>query len=337
MSRDGSDPLTTLNPYVFVTGCTRSGTTLLQRMLDHHRELAVSNDTHLVPRSLFGQRPTADLPMDADLFADVTGFKRFPKLGVDVETALRLASVSDTFAGFVSGLLDEFARRQGKVRAGEKDPEYVRRLPLLHVLFPGARIVHIIRDGRDVALSSLDWVTPERFLGRLSLWQEEPVAVCALWWRRQVLAGLRGGAILGPELSREVRYEDLVRDPERALRDLSLFLNLPFDTAMLDYHQGRTRPDAGLGSKKRWLPPTGGLRDWRIGLCARDLQLFEALAGDVLASLGYALATGPAIPDEVAAVAGACIRRWEAEVGPTVVHGGVDASSSRPDPGRGAT
>jgi len=65
-----------------------------------------------------------------------------------------------TYREFVTALYDTFAHQNGKPLAGEKTPDYVRRLPLLHALFPWSRSVHIVRDGRNVALSLIDWATP---------------------------------------------------------------------------------------------------------------------------------------------------------------------------------
>jgi hypothetical protein len=311
--------MASVNPYVFVTGCTRSGTTLLQRMLDHHPQLAVSNDTHVIPRAVIGSHPTGDIPLTGDVIEQVTSFKRFGRLGIDAATTSRLAAATDTLAAFASALFDEFAHRQGKSFSGEKDPEYVRHLPFVHRLFPTARSVIIVRDGREVALSTLDWVTPRRYLGRLALWAEEPVAVCALWWKRQVSAGLNGRAEVGPDRCLEVRYEELVGAPESVLRSIAAFLELPFSASMLEYHQGRTLDDPGLATKARWLPPTGGLRDWRVDLSPRDLELFESLAGDLLTDLGYPRATGPSVSPSIAAVAARCRLWWATEVERRVV------------------
>jgi hypothetical protein len=249
------------------------------------------------------------------LVAEVTGYKRSGRLGTDETEARDLASNMPTFVGFAKALFDGFARSQGKPFSGEKDPEYVRQLPLVHRLFPEARSVHIIRDGREVALSTLEWVTPTRYLGRLGLWADEPVAVCALWWRQQVLAGRRGRGLVGADRCLEVRYEDLVTAPELVMREITSFIDLPFDSATVNYHDGRTREEAGLTSKQRWLPPTAGLRDWRATLCERDLQLFEALAGGLLDALGYPRATGPGIAPAVNTVADRCRVWWEQELG----------------------
>lgn len=298
------------NPHLFVTGCARSGTTLLQRMLDSHPQLAVSNDTLIIPRSILALDPEADVPLTTDLVREVTGYKYFEKLGISLEVTERLAASCQTFTEFARGLFDQLAHVRGKPLAGEKEPQYVRRLPLLQRLFPEAQIVHIVRDGRDVALSTLEWVTPARFLGQLALWREEPVAVCALWWRRQVVAGRHGSAIVGEDHCLELRYEELVRSPEAVLRSVATFLGIPFDAQMLRYHVGRTRSDPALPSKKRWLPPTVGLRDWRTALTPRDLQLFETISGDLLSSLGYERATNGDVAADVRAVADRCERWW---------------------------
>lgn len=302
------------NPYVFVCGCARSGTTLLQRMLDNHPELAVLLETNAVPRPVLGKHPAPDLPLSDDLIRQVIGFKWFDHLGVDEKTARGLAVGRSTFAEFVGALFDEVGRRRGKRFVGEKVPGYVRRIPSLHGLFPTARFIHIVRDGRDVALSMLDWITSERWLGRMPLWQQEPVALCALNWRREVSAGLRGRQKVGADRCLEVKYEDLVAAPEPIMRSVADFLELPFDAAMLEFHNHRTRDDPTLWSKDRWLPPTGGLRDWRRGLSQRDLQLFEVLAGDLLASLGYPLGADTRATPEVMAVAERGEAWWRKEV-----------------------
>src|SRR5262245_13483600 len=86
------------NPYVLVVGCPRSGTTLLQRMLDSHPQLAVANDTHFIARVLQKTAPDLidsiisgnDVPLTTDLIGGVSAYHRFPRLGLSasaVQTA----------------------------------------------------------------------------------------------------------------------------------------------------------------------------------------------------------------------------------------------------------
>ena len=86
--------------------------------------------------------------------------------------------------------------------------------------------MHIVRDGRDVVPSILGMsFGPDRF------------AEAVLFWQRRVEQGLAGGAALGPERYREIRYEALVADPEAVLRDLCPFLGLEYSAEMLRYHE----------------------------------------------------------------------------------------------------
>ncbi len=298
------------NPYVFVVGCARSGTTLLQRMLDQHPQLAVINEARFIPLVIPNAVAGVDPPLTRQLVERVRSDRRFSRLGLSEAAVRKAAAEARTYSDFVTGLFSEYAALQGKPLAGDKTPRYVRYIRLLHHLFPWARFIHLIRDGRDVALSALEWAREDKGPGKFELWREEPVAVCALWWRRNVSNGRRDGADLDRARYREVSYEQLVSCPEEALRDLAAFLELPFAAQMLDYHQGKTRDDPRLSAKSAWGPPTPGLRDWRAQMDHRDLELFEAIAGDLLSALGYERAFD-AISPEIAAVAARCRTWWE--------------------------
>jgi hypothetical protein len=285
-------------------------------MLDHHPLLAVANDTHFIPRVIKKVMPTAisniiegsDLPLTPELIEGVQRYHRFARLGISNEVVDGAAAKSRTYRELVSELYSEYGRQHGKQLAGEKTPDYCRCLPFLHGLFPWAKTIHIIRDGRDVALSTLEWAREGKGPGRFDLWNEEPVATCALWWRWQVSAGRQDGADLGSNQYCEVKYEALVARPDETLRRLVSFLDLPFASEMLAYHVGKQRHHPGLSAKKAWLPPTTGLRDWRTQMEAGDVELFEAIAGDLLSALGYER-TLETISPKIAAVAERC-RRW---------------------------
>ncbi len=304
-----------MNPYVFVIGCPRSGTTLLQRMLDSHPELAVANDTHFIPRAIAHLHGEVDFALTPELVARVRSYHRFHRLGLADHEVDDAAYEAVTYGEFVSCLYDTFAANNGKRRGGEKTPDYARHVPLLHGLFPSARFVHIIRDGRDVALSTLDWADDNKGPGRWTLWPESPIGTCALWWKWQIAEALACAKYLGPDVIFEVRYEELVANPGEVLADVATFLDLEYTDSMLHFNRGRTRHAAGLSAKAAWLPPTGGLRNWRRDMSEEDVAIFEGLAGDLLTSLGYPLHGGVESASAIEALR--VCRKWWGDCGGT--------------------
>ncbi len=169
-------------------------------------------------------------------------------------------------------------------------------------LFPEAVFIHLIRDGRDVASSFLE-------LG----WADR-IEEAALHWRLRVRRGRRAGRALPAGRYHELRYEDLVADPAPQLRDLCAAIGLPFSPAMLD-------PSDRAGAVIRTtrhpvyhqrlaIPPTPGLRNWRVELSEQDVARFELLAGDTLAELGYERAGVRASATTRREVAGRWVR-WQ--------------------------
>jgi Sulfotransferase family len=244
--------------FPFVVGCSRSGTTLLRAMLDAHPLLAVPPESHfaLAPnlRSLRGALRR----------------ERWFALWEIEAPDLRGLGVADA----IRALFAAYAAKQGKPRYADKTPHYVSHLPLLAERFDEARFVHVVRDGRDVALSL-----------REVPWGPDDVEEAALHWRRRVLEGR--GAGLGPHRYRELRYEELVADPERELRALAAWLDLPYDDHMLRFAERPLVVPYPEHHARLHQPPTPGLRDWRREMPEADVARFEAVAGDALEALGY--------------------------------------------------
>jgi LPS sulfotransferase NodH len=311
LGRDRASLERMTNPYVFIVGCPRSGTTLLKRMVDAHPEIAIPRETHWIPQP-FDRRPgagadawraavTAEATITPALLPMLAGDHRFTRMGVSPDELERSFEVDTRvpYASFVSRIFDLYARGQGKRLAGDKTPGYVRKLPILHRLWPSARFVHVIRDGRDVALSLFDWKAVRGGLLRLRrrgqvnparsfpCWHEDRTSTAALFWEWNVRLGRAGGTDLGPALYHEVRYESLVADPAGECAAICAFLGVAYDEAMLNFHEGRERRRPFLSAKRAWKPVTGGLRDWRKGMSADEQRSFEAVAGGLLEELGY--------------------------------------------------
>ena len=296
------------NPLVFVVGAARSGTTLLQRMLDAHPLLAVVNETYWLPRK-YRERLglTRDGLVTPELLPMLLASPKFDRMGFAEADLHRICGAQPArYVDFVARLFDEYAARAGKPYAGDKTPGYVRRIGQIHALFPQARFVHIVRDPRDVCLSMLDWPSGERTAGQFGTWHLDRPVSSALYWRYSVALGVQAGRELGPLHYLEVRYEDLVAATETELARLCEFLGLPFDPAMLDYHVGRSKPKPGRSSKAQWLPPTAGLRDWTTQLAADDVARVELAIGGLLSELGYATVGGDPAPGMIERVDAVC-------------------------------
>jgi hypothetical protein len=210
------------------------------------------------------------------------------KIGPDELEELLSSGEPIPYARLVSGFFDAYAEETRKALVGDKTPDYVLKMHTLHTLWPAAKFVHLIRDGRDVCLSLLDWKRKAAKLAkRYPTWADQPVATAAKFWERHVRLGRETGRELGPELYHEVRYEELVAQPEQECAALCAFLGVPYEPGMLRFYEGRTRAEPGLDAKNAWRPITPGLRDWRIQMPAENVERFEATERDLLDELGY--------------------------------------------------
>lgn len=310
IARTANNPI---SPYVFVVGCPRSGTTLLQRMLDNHPQLTIANDTHFICRPVKDiLRRDPDPAMSPKLLDGVLKYRSTHRMGLKDSDIKQAASDSDTYAEFISKMYTLRGSMQRKNFSGEKTPDYCRQIPTLHALFPRSRYIHIVRDGRETALSTLSWATQNKGPRKWGLWQEDPLGTCALWWRWQVGIGSRDGGALPNYLYHQLRYEDLVTNPRQQLGKISRFLQLPYSEDMVNYHAGKTRHQSGLSAKSAWLPPVQGLRNWREDMSPEDAGVFEGIAGDILTRYGYECLEQQ--PDAaVSRRVSRCLRWWDQE------------------------
>jgi hypothetical protein len=266
---------------VIVLGVGRSGTTLLRVMLDRSTSLAIPYESFFVTplAHRHGRRPSLD-----DFVDDLGRFYQLYEWGIDPEDVRPRLREGMTTGEAITTVFEVYAEHEGKPRWGDKTPLYMQHLPLLGRLFPDALWVHLVRDGRDAALSFLS--LPDGFSGKT--WaQPRTAARFAARWRTEILAARRLGTHVGGRYL-ELRYEDLVTEPERELRRVCEHASLPWEPAMLDY--AGTSDVASMPEHKNLSqPPTPGLRDWRSQMSREDALAFEQVAGDVLRSAGYEL------------------------------------------------
>ena len=304
-------------PLVFVVGCPRSGTTMLERMLDVHPDLAMTHETHWVTKHARRRRDlTREGFVRPDTLDNLYADRRFARMAPDraeIERVMEQGPLK--YRRFVRLVFDHYRRARGKAFVGDKSTGgYLRAIERLRKVCPASKIVHLVRDGRDVCLSMLSWPKNARAAGRFAMFATDPVATTAAWWQWQVRAGMVQGRALGVGAYRELHYEDLVRETTAQCEALCAFLGLKPDAGMAAYHEGRSRPASGQSANAAWLAPTPGLRDWRTQMQDEQIEMFEAVAGETLAALGYERRF-PRVSASVAALAAERVARWEREVG----------------------
>lgn len=285
-------------PAPFVVGVGRSGTTLLRMMLDAHSTLAIPAETHFGPAVSAFHSGGVGAAVEA-MVTDVL----WPDYGVPAEDFVRRigSRCPETFADVARTFYELYAERREKSRWGDKTPEYIVAMTAIQELLPEARFIHVIRDGRDVALS----------MAPLWFGADDAAGVARTW-----ASSIRAARAQAPNLDfyTEVRYEDLIRDPAVVLRRLCDFVELEWEPSMLDYHRGAAdrlaTESPAVHVEGRWVrpeerlaihrlvgrpPDPSRIEGWRQRMDPTELRDFERLAGDTLEELGYELGDDAAV------------------------------------------
>lgn len=264
------------NSPIFVGGVGRSGTTLMRVMLDSHPRICCGPELKV-------------LPYIADQY------QMFTATGGAIDLAMKsygntLSDVQARYRAFIEGLVENFRRAAGKPRWAEKTPQNVNVMVTLAEIFPDARFICLLRDGRDVACSlvTMDWINLST--GRKADYVASMTGA-ARHWRDTVLLAREQAAhpsLTGRVL--EVRYEALVTEPAATMREVLAFLGEEWDEAVLAHHTKNHRYESTESSTVQARKPLdqSSLGRWQQDMTERDKAEFKAEAGALLTALGYA-------------------------------------------------
>lgn len=261
---------------IFVTGFARSGTTWLNALMRDYFDAGFVNEGQFIID--FGMRLAryGDLCVAGNherLIEDLrrNGFFSTLRRNYAVEVDWRrVADAGLSFPAVVTDVLRQITEQLGKHRIGSKYPVFGRHLGLLNDLFPDGRVIHVIRDGRDCALSH-----------KHVTWGHQNTYSAAVHWRAYIHAARRGSAAMGGRYL-ELRYEDLLLEPEATMRVLEYFItgsrSYPITKRFVDDKAARR---------------TERTSRWRKDMPKSAQAIFESVAGEVLEDCGYPL-TGSA-------------------------------------------
>jgi hypothetical protein len=269
---------------IFVVGAPRSGTTLLQLILNAHPDVAIHGEIHFFDEilQLKTEIPGFETEQDRDKFLGQLGrtnaLQYVPGLQPRLEVVRKRlgTAASPGYELFFLLLMQAFAEESGASRFGEKTPQNIRYLPELSEIFPEAKIVHIVRDPRDVVTS----------LMRMP-WAPDSVVLNAIKWKIDMLYMHdyleSGGA------AHELRYEDLVAEPESTLRALCRFLDVPWDPVMLAFNRSA---DANIQDEP-WKAGTrrelnaSAVSGWKNKLSPSEARVVQLATSPFLQHYGY--------------------------------------------------
>ena len=266
----------------FIVGNDRSGTTMLRLILDRGPDLAIPPESMFLTD--FDDVFEAGGPRPGEEAALMQAVWEHPKValweldGPPPAVPPGLAP-ADAYRFIVAAPYAAYAAKHGKPGWADKTPHYVHHIDHLLRVWPRARFVVLVRDGRDVALS----------LRRMPFGPNNAWAA-AQWWARGIRAGQRA-AERHPDAVLTVRYEDVATAPATEIPRICAFLGVQYCEDMLELEKvdrSKIVPD-----QASWFPTifegitTGAVGRWRSEMRGRDQRIFAALAGDELRALGY--------------------------------------------------
>ena len=270
---------------VFIVGVGRSGTNLLQGMMNAHENITFPPETQFIRH--FITNPSINNKIrkgdNGRVRRKILEDKNLNELNINLKDIIEGSTEGSKLSliDFYEKLLEAYLIKKKKKIIGDKYPKNIEYLKEIKALFPGAYIVHIIRDPRDVVLSRLkaDWSK-----GR-------PVFVQALTCREQIKMGRKDGRNLFGENYYELLYENLLENPETELSKVCRFLGIDFDENMLEFNQ--RAGEIVKNKEKKWkdnlFKPilSSNKNKWMSELKKSQIFQVETICQPIIEDFGY--------------------------------------------------
>ena len=267
---------------IFIFGNPRSGTSLMSKLLNSHPRIAIPFESHIYNTFYRWLRYYGDLKNSSnrerlvdDIFSTdpIADWYPYP----DRKETLKAIKKHD-FHGVFEAIMLAWTQRQGKQRWGEKTPTHIFYSEEILSGFPDLQVIHIVRDGRDCALS---WrksrVGPKNIYSAAQGWIKHLEAIEAL------------KAKLDPSSFLEVRYEKLLSNTPEILQNICSFLKEDYSPEMLKFYKdgGSYRTDKQNLKNLKQPIISSNSEKWRTEMTENELRIFEAIAGHKLEDYGY--------------------------------------------------
>ncbi|WP_194841237.1 sulfotransferase family protein [Salinibacillus xinjiangensis] len=257
---------------IFIGGAGRSGTTLLRVMLNSHPNLCSGPEFKLLPQFM-------------DLYKQVNSSSYQP---IAESYLLSSEYIQSIFATFIYNFLEPIRNYSRAQRVVEKSPHNVLVMKELVQVFPNAKFIHVIRDGRDVAcsLKRMEWTN---FNGE-PLWYVENLENATKYWAEIITKGIEDAK--SPLLNGKikfVKYEELVSNPKNIMKKVLNFLEEQWNPSVLDYNKVQRNEEPVESSTKQVSKKlyTQSMNRWQREFTDENKEMFKNIAGSLLIQMGY--------------------------------------------------
>jgi hypothetical protein len=263
----------------------RSGTTLLSMMVGAHGQIAgplATTGMWIEFAQRLGDFNNLATREDvARLIDAIRGHERIRLWDAQLDRAALMKDLPlNSYGAVVARFHAEYAHAKGKPFWANVDIATFDHMEQVNLWFSDARFLHIVRDGRDVALSH-----------QTMPYGAGNIAECARAWANRTATNAKMGCILGPKRYMTVRFEDLVLDTRTSLDRICGFLGVAFDESMLHYAD---MVEEKIPEDRRWLwpaisrpPQEARTGQWRKGMTESQRIVFEGFANQALKAWGY--------------------------------------------------
>lgn len=273
-----------MNQPFFIVGCSRSGTTMLSLMMNMHKNIHIPKESWFLSDVMDRFTPDNKLS-EADvneIFELTTSHWRWKEWEMSDKALKERLSVlvEPSLNQVVEVIFHQTMEKAGKIRWGDKTPGYVTEIRRIYNLFPNAKFLHLLRDGRDVSIS----------LKRVG-WVGDTTWDIASHWSEQVRAGCEQGRSLPKGQYLELKYEDLVRNTEAKLREICEFLGEEYSEQMMGFYNQAEKfmpkRDISHLMKTHRPPREDDLERWKREMNRVQLFIFESISMNELLTFAY--------------------------------------------------
>lgn len=269
---------------IFIIGVGRSGTSLLQSMLNAHPDIVSSPESHFLRKYVFPNMKRNGLVAAKSFFLKLDKDESFKRVSVDAGEIWRdKENAKVNLLTFYNRMFKLYAKSKGKYIFVDKDPRNIDYIPQLDYLFPNSKIVHVYRDPRDIVYSK----SKAAWSSNRAYWLH------ALIGQYQIS---KGRFNLNKYFSKkeryiEIRYEDLLQAPKDTLKKLTDFIGVDYCNSMLSF--SKSSKELVDKSEMQWKKDTfeplmkTNSNKWRTGLTIFQAGLVEQVSSEYFYNLNY--------------------------------------------------